>query len=106
MTKPINEMTPLEIREAVAVEIMGEPAHLYTPYESYIGCAFEVVEKMREKGCDMTLTQVRLRQGASLWGCEINPFAGPHEGAEFTAHGATAALAICKAALEAVRATK
>lgn len=104
MTKPINEMTPLEIREAVAVEIMGEPARLYTPYESYIGCAFDVVEKMRVRGWTMSVGTGRTE---GRWQAEFHDenYRNPKLQSS-CGFGDTPAMAICKAALDAVRETK
>ena len=72
------------------------------PYESDIAAAFEVVEKMHARGCDVTMTHTR--EAGGMWGCEFNPYSGPDEGAEYTACAKTAPRAICLAALQAVRA--
>lgn len=128
--KPIEEMTGLELREAVAVGVMGwrlttlipgglwwfdgkrpvasvdDPDHEGPPaYESSIEAAFQVVEKMREKGWCIDFcgwpgqkweVQIESDEPESL-DIDFGPLS-------FCTADNSLPLAICIAALRAVRA--
>lgn len=122
--KPIEEMTDLELREAVAVEVMGwtrdedgwdDHGRLVVDeplFESSIEAAFQVVEKLEAAPENWLFKAVR--QGGVLtrqvdkiaWMCEFRACIGP-AGHAFYAIGVdekSLPLAICRAALKAARA--
>lgn len=122
MGKKVEELSGLELRECVAREVMNlanvrklsgsdmqiwytdsHPPHCVPAYESDLDASFEVVEMMaRLKPHPWMLTLTN-------W----NYYGDRHYEAKFTSHalgpkhvtceGKTAPLAICRAALQAVR---
>lgn len=75
-------------------------AEAFSPSTS-IEAAWQVVEKMRGRGWTMTLNQEAEMQ-FEPWDCR---FFGPND-RRAIAHGNTAPLAICRAALKAMEATR
>lgn len=121
--KPIEEMTGLELREAAAVEVMGELVRLVNgrwmcrscdgstewvlgvsppAYESSIEAAFQVVDACRANGVMLEVT-------AMGWGYLVNVQVLKQNKLEFTGtfkanSYAKLPLAIARASLKAVRA--
>jgi hypothetical protein len=106
--------TGLALREAVATEVMGLPSRQATDggdcwrdvpyyetevpyYETDIAAAWQVVERMRGKGFWLHLHHAKAKLG-------FIAFFLPEGGSSRTHHGDSAAVAICRAALAAVRA--
>lgn len=116
--KSPSEMSDIELREAVAVEVMGwrlddgdwllDNPHSGTNggiempcYELDIEAAFEVVEKMRVDG----FLEFDLGTHERHWGATFKGFIG-EVWRKFAGYGESPARAICIAALTAVRARK
>lgn len=141
--KEPSEMTALELREAVAVEVMGRKKHSWpwlpgeqavfprcaycgetcyfhepekqagwcwgfnpSAYESDIAAAFDVVEKMREKGFRLSLLAWN-RDDAEDVVAEFERWAEKGRSKAFgEGQHESAPRAICMAAVDAVRAAK
>lgn len=117
MTKPINELSDIELCEAVAVEVMGldrvdnygssyalwygDSRRPVPHYTNDIEAAFEVVAKMRE----IEFREFELGTHGRDWGATFRGFIG-ERWRVFSGYGDYAPRAICIAALTAIRARK
>ena len=115
--KPIEEMTGLELREAVAVEVMGwtrdedgwdDHGRLVVDeplFESSIEAAFQVVDAVHNRTSGTTVfTLSQLCPGSADANEFTAEFRVPYGEQRFYGEGDAAPLAICRAALKATRA--
>lgn len=116
--KPLEEMTGLELREACAIEVMGwtrdedgwdDHGRLVVDepwFESSIEAAFQVVEKMRERGywCEMRNDFTKAARADCWAGFTPLGVTGWNGVPDNWTCADTLPLAICRAALKAARA--